>query len=52
MGDEHKHNHRVNEVLNPIGPSSDGKKIVYGVEDHYFCSCGDFYTVAKGTREV
>jgi hypothetical protein len=50
--EEHVHNHTVNEVLNPIGRNSDDTKNVYAVEDHYFCSCGDFYTRPKGTREM
>lgn len=49
--EEHTHNHRVTEVLNPLGPASGSNRIIYAVEDHYFCNCGDFYTVPKGTRE-
>lgn len=51
MADDHKHSYQCNEVKNPQGVSSDGKKAVYVVEDHYFCSCGDFYTVSKGMVE-
>lgn len=52
MADEHVHNYSVNEVLSPQGTSSDGKRAVYVVEDHYFCACGSFKTISKGMREV
>lgn len=51
MGNEHTHNHAKSRVENPQGRNSDDTKNVYVVEDHYFCSCGDFYTVPQGTIE-
>jgi hypothetical protein len=50
--DDHVHSYQKTEVLNPLGRNSDDTKNVYAVEDHYFCRCGDFYTVSKGTREI
>lgn len=49
--DEHVHNHMKSRVENPQGRNSDDTKSVYVVEDHYFCRCGDFYTVPQGTIE-
>lgn len=52
MANEHTHNYQnATEIKNPIGVSSDGKRAVYSIEEHSFCSCGDLNKVSKGVRE-
>lgn len=49
--DDHVHSHTKSRVENPQGRNSSDTKNVYVVEDHYFCRCGDFYSVSQGMIE-